>query len=147
MTRLVNLNMVSERLSAKARMGRRLGSGTSASAMAKRTLKTTICSTWPSATDLAMFSGKMSVMSCAAVWGETLSDCAAEVGVPGDAHHENAEEQRRDDDLDEPEKNGAEELQVYCDGGPVVAKLRAGEKADEDPGCQRAAGGGIGGDE
>src|SRR5713101_5285017 len=112
MTRLVNLNMVSERLSAKARMGRRLGSGTSASAMAKRTLKTTICSTWPSATDLAMFSGKMSVMSCAAdVDGriadehrkggddfevdEGLDAEAADflqVGVPGDAHHENAEE-------------------------------------------------------
>ena len=48
--------------------------------MAKRTLKTTICSTWPSATDLAMFSGKMSVMSCVAVCGETLSDWAAEDG-------------------------------------------------------------------
>ena len=70
-----------------------------------------------------------------------------QVGVAGDAHDENAEEQRRDDHLDEPEKNGAEELQLYCDGGPVLPKLCAGEQADEDPSCQRAAGCGIGGDE
>ena len=72
--------MVSERLSDKTSMGRRFASGTKMSAMAKRTLKTTIWSTWPSATDLAMFSGKMSVMSCVALWGETLSAWAAEAG-------------------------------------------------------------------
>src|SRR6202030_4429375 len=70
-----------------------------------------------------------------------------QVGVAGDAHHENAEEQRRDDDLDEAQKDGAEELQVHRDGGPVVAKLGASEKADEDPSRQRAAGRGVGGGE
>jgi hypothetical protein len=77
---LVNLNMVSERLSAKASMGRRLASGTRPRAKAKRMLKTTICRTWPSATDLAMFSGKMSVMICEAVCGETSSVRFAEGG-------------------------------------------------------------------
>ena len=66
-----------------------------------------------------------------------------QVGVAGDAHDENAEEQRRDDDLDEAEKDGAEELQIDRDRRPVVAKLRAGEKPDKDPGRQRAAGCGI----
>src|SRR5258708_33008245 len=62
-----------------------------------------------------------------------------QVGVAGDADDENAEEQRRDDDLDEAEKNGAEELKVDRDRGPVVAKLRAGQQADEDPSGQRPA--------
>src|SRR5258707_3289953 len=83
MTMLVNLNMVSERLSAKASIGRRLGSGTSARAMANRMLKTTTCSTWPSATDLAMFSGKMSMMSCVAVCGVALRDSAVAEGGGG----------------------------------------------------------------
>jgi len=67
--------------------------------------------------------------------------------VAGDAHHEDAKEQRRDDHLDEPQKDGSEELQVDCDRGGIVAKLRAGEKADEDPSRQRAAGCGIRRDE
>ena len=62
-----------------------------------------------------------------------------EVGVASNADDEDPKEQRRDDDLDEAEKNGAEELQVHRDRGPVVTQLRAGEKADEDPGRQRAA--------
>src|ERR1700687_2933640 len=70
-----------------------------------------------------------------------------QIGVASDADDENAEEQRGDDDFDEAEKNGSEELQVDCDRGPVVAKLRAGEKADKDPSRQRAPGRSIGRDE
>jgi len=80
MTMLVNLNMVSERLSARASIGRRFGSGTRARAMAKRMLKTTTCKTWFSATDLAMFSGKMSMMSCVALCGVALRVSAFEEG-------------------------------------------------------------------
>ena len=63
-----------------------------------------------------------------------------------DAHHEDAKEQRRDDDLDEPQKNGSEELQVHRDRGPVVAKLRARQQAHQDPGGQRAPRCRVGGD-
>jgi len=70
-----------------------------------------------------------------------------QVGVPGNADNEDSEQQGRDDDLDEPEKDGAEELQVDRDRGPVLPKLRAGEKPDQDPTRQRAAGCGIGADE
>ncbi len=56
-TMLVNLNIVSERLPQKASIGRRFSSFSSASAMAKITLNTTTCSTCPSTTALAMFSG------------------------------------------------------------------------------------------
>src|SRR5260370_15887 len=59
---------------------RGFGSGTRARAMAKRMLKTTTCKTWFSATDLAMFSGKMSMMSCVAVCGVALSDSAVAEG-------------------------------------------------------------------
>ncbi len=58
-TTLVNLNITSVRLSQKLSMFFLCGSLTSARPMAKRMLKTTICNTWPSAIDLAMFSGKM----------------------------------------------------------------------------------------
>ena len=58
MTMLVNLNIVSDRLSQKASIGRRRASLMVASAMLNSTLKTTICSTSPSATDRATFSGK-----------------------------------------------------------------------------------------
>jgi len=67
-----------ERLSAKTSIGRRFTSGTKMSPIAKSTLKHNNCSTWPSATDFAMFSGKISVMSCVAVCGETFRVCAAE---------------------------------------------------------------------
>jgi len=60
-----------------------------------------------------------------------------EVGMAGDAHHKNAEQQRRDDDFDEPQKNSAKKLQVDRDRGPIVAQLRAREKADENPSRQR----------
>src|SRR6266576_3311276 len=70
-----------------------------------------------------------------------------QVGVPGNADNEDSEQQGRDDDLDEPEKDGAEELQVDRDRGPVLPKLRAGEKPDQDPSRQRAAGCGIGADQ
>src|SRR5438445_622719 len=55
-----------------------------------------------------------------------------QVGVPGNADNEDSEQQGRDDDLDEPEKDGAEELQVDRDRGPVLPKLRAGEKPDSN---------------
>ena len=66
MTRLVNLNITSLRLSQNASMGRRFCSLIMARATAKIRLKTTTSSTAPSATDFAMFSGKMCRMvSCA----------------------------------------------------------------------------------
>jgi len=52
--------------------------------------------------------------------------------VAGDAHHEDAEEQRRDDDLDEAEKNRAQELKFHRDGGRIVAQPRAGEERCRD---------------
>src|SRR5579862_2725964 len=58
-TMLVNLNITSLRLSQNASIGRRLASLSIARATAKIRLKTTTCNTAPSATDLAMFSGKM----------------------------------------------------------------------------------------
>ena len=57
-TMFVNLNMVAARDSARASIGRRFSSERSESAIPKSTLKTTICRTCPSATDLATFSGK-----------------------------------------------------------------------------------------
>src|SRR5258708_38073346 len=62
-----------------------------------------------------------------------------QVGVAGDAHHQNREKQRRDDDADQTEEDGAEKLELYGEGGRVVAEFRAGEQADEDPGGGRAA--------
>src|SRR5258708_27486032 len=63
-----------------------------------------------------------------------------QIRVTGNANDKNAEKQWRDNQLDEAEKNRAEQLQIDGDGGPVVAKLRAGEKADENPARQRTAG-------
>ena len=68
MTRFVNLNMVSDSDSQNASIGRRLGSDSSESAIAKRMLKTTICSTWPSATARATFSGNAWRTTSASVW-------------------------------------------------------------------------------
>src|SRR5712692_87955 len=70
-----------------------------------------------------------------------------EVRVAGDANNENAEEQRRNDHLDEAQKDGAEELQINRNRRPVVTQLRAREKADENPSRQRALRSGIRGDE
>ena len=73
-TIFVNLNIVAERLSANDKIGRFCSSFSSPSAMANRTLNTTICSTCPSATDLAMFSGKTWRMISPAVgFGGALS--------------------------------------------------------------------------
>src|SRR5260370_33481615 len=63
-----------------------------------------------------------------------------QIRVTGNANDKNAEKQWRDNHLDEAKKNRAEQLQIDGDGGPVVAKLRAGEKADENPARQRTAG-------
>ncbi len=67
MTMLVNLNITSARLSAKVSRGRRFSSRTIASAMPNTIEKTTICNTWFSATDLAMFSGNACRMMSDAV--------------------------------------------------------------------------------
>ncbi len=67
MMSLVKPNIVSARLSANASIGRRRASGTMASAMPKNTLNTTTCRTWPSATDRATLSGKMSSTTSAQV--------------------------------------------------------------------------------
>src|SRR5215471_3731069 len=73
-TMLVNLNIVSDKLSANVSIGCRFASGTSSNPIANNTLNTTTCNTCPSATLLAIFSGKMSVIICVAVCGETFSD-------------------------------------------------------------------------
>src|SRR5437762_1219362 len=70
-----------------------------------------------------------------------------QIGVAGDPNNEDAEKERRDNDFDEAEKNRAEQLQIYSDGGSVVAEFRAGKKPDENPGGQRAPRSGIRGDE
>ncbi len=62
-----------------------------------------------------------------------------QIRVARDANDENAEKQWRDDDFDEAKKNRAENLQVDCDGRPIVAKFSARKKADENPSRQRAA--------
>ena len=78
---LVNLNIVSDRLSAKESIGRRFASLNSESAMANRMLNTTTCNTWPSATDLAIFSGKTwSRMSVTVCRGAAASCSACAVG-------------------------------------------------------------------
>src|SRR5258708_34236249 len=68
-----------------------------------------------------------------------------QIRVTGNANDKNAEKQWRDNHLDEAKKNRAGQLQIDGDGGPVVAKLRAGEKADENPARQRTAGRGHSG--
>src|SRR5882724_4611655 len=73
------------------------------SPIAKSTLNTTICSTWPSATDFAMFSGKISVMSCVAVCGETFRVCAAAAHMNrriSDQHRERGNNFKIDQRLD-----------------------------------------------
>ena len=59
MTIFVNLNIVSDKLLHRISNGWRLSWRMSAKATAKMMLKTTTCSTCPSAIDFAMFSGKM----------------------------------------------------------------------------------------
>src|SRR5882724_12114046 len=79
MTTLVNLNMTSLRLEKKLSMGARFSLLRQASAMPKKIAKTATWRIWPSATDLAMFSGKTCrIESCQRV--------AAEAGMlsPGD---------------------------------------------------------------
>src|SRR5258708_9280718 len=66
-----------------------------------------------------------------------------QIRVTGNANDKNAEEERRDDNFNETKKNRAEQLQIDGDGRPVVAKLRAGEKADENPARQRTTASGI----
>ena len=70
MTTLVNLNMTSARLEKKLSIGARFSLLRQASAMPKKIAKTATWRIWPSATDLAMFSGKMCRMeSCQWVGG------------------------------------------------------------------------------
>ena len=47
--------------------------------------------------------------------------------MAGDAHDEDAKQQRRDDDFDEPQENGAEKLQFYGESGPIMAQAGASE--------------------
>ena len=154
-----------------------------ASATAKMRLKTTTCSTAPSATDLAMFSGKMCRMvSCALSLltgtvsrsgrggqldadsglaevdrrqseedrdgGDDLEEDDGaksqpadllQVGVPGDAHHQRPEDQRRDDGLDQPQEDERQHSQVGRNVGKVVTDLGAQQHGDEDPCGERAA--------
>src|SRR5439155_21623221 len=83
-TMLVNLNMVSERPSQKARIGRRFSWAINASAMPKIMLDTTTCNTWPSATDLAIFSGNIWRTTSVHFWAgapETVAVAAFGGGV------------------------------------------------------------------
>ena len=64
--------------------------------------------------------------------------------VAGDAHHQGAEDQGRDDRLDHAQEDLAQHAQVDPDVGPVVPDLRAHDHGDEDPGGQRAAPHGVG---
>src|SRR5579863_1038961 len=57
----------------------------------------------------------------------------AKFRMTGDANDESAKNERRDDDFDEAEKNGAEDLKVHGGRGGVVAQFDSGEEADDDP--------------
>ena len=61
-----------------------------------------------------------------------------EVGVPRDAHHDRREDEWRQDRLDEPEEDLAEQAQRDRELRPIVADLGAGDHGDEDPGRERA---------
>ena len=62
-----------------------------------------------------------------------------QVGVSGDADHQRPEQQRRDDGLDQPQKDERQHAQVGGDVGEVVSDLRAQQHGDEDPRGERAA--------
>src|SRR5437016_14201973 len=66
-----------------------------------------------------------------------------QIRVAGDPNNEDAEKEWRDNHLDETEKNRAEQLQIHGNGRSVVAKFRAGEKADKNPGRQGTPRSGI----
>jgi hypothetical protein len=63
----------------------------------------------------------------------------SQVGVPGDADYQRSEQQRRNDGLDQPQKDERQHAQVDGDIGEVVANLRAQQHGDEDPGGERAS--------
>ena len=67
---LVNLNIVSARLSVKFTIKDRFFSLTIARAIPKIILKTTTCKTCPSATDFATFSGKICRIISSQLWEE-----------------------------------------------------------------------------
>ncbi len=83
MTMFVNLNMASVRPSANESIGRRLGSLSNPTAIAKMMLKTTTWRTWPSATAWAMFSGKRCRMISPADVAAGLAAVTCSAGTPG----------------------------------------------------------------
>ena len=60
-----------------------------------------------------------------------------QVGMPGDADHQRSEQQRRNDGLDQPQKDERQHAQMRGDIGEVVPDLRAQQHGDEDPRGER----------
>ena len=62
-----------------------------------------------------------------------------QVGMSGDADDQRSKQQRRDDGLDQPQKDERQHAQVGGDVWEVVSDLRAQQHGDEDPCRERAA--------
>src|SRR6266436_6455581 len=60
-----------------------------------------------------------------------------QIRMPGDAHYQSPEEQRRDDHLDQPQKNRAQELQLQRDGRRIVPQFRACQQPHQNPAGER----------
>src|ERR1051325_3248257 len=60
-----------------------------------------------------------------------------EIRVAGNPDHKNTEEQRRDDDLDEAEKDVAQNSKMLGKCRRIEAKFETGEHRDEDPERER----------
>jgi len=63
-----------------------------------------------------------------------------EIRVPGNAYHQSSKQQRRNNNLDQAQKDRAQELQLDGEGGSIVSEFDSGEQSDENPGGERAAG-------
>src|SRR5215467_3572425 len=61
----------------------------------------------------------------------------SEIGMAGNSHDENAEDQRRDDDLDQTKEDIAENAKMFSRCGRIEAKFETGKHGDKDPKCQR----------
>src|ERR1700758_1700548 len=60
-----------------------------------------------------------------------------EIGMAGNSYNENAEEQRRDDDLDQTKKDVTENAKMFSRCRRIEAKLETAEHGDKDPQRER----------
>ncbi len=66
-----------------------------------------------------------------------------EIGVAGNSADQGSEEQGSDDKCNQTQKNLAQDFQVRGGVGPVMAKFRPSQHADQDPGSQGASHKGV----